>query len=232
MAAEIHADLASEFPPEIIIIDSIAVTQPESVQKTELADRSMRDNLARADFLTKFFDGLTDGFYYPAKGKDGKLPKGSRFIKLKYTPTTIICVNHAKTRTKTIGGGRTVTEWYSVGGVSLGYHAAIQIMVRRICFEKTGGKITHQRVGVTADKNKVAPPKENCEILLSFKGGMEQVGTVDYLSMAVDKGLAVVKGAWIECAFVPDGKIQGRENFNKFVEESPHAKELFVSKSE
>jgi len=227
MAEQIHADLASEFPPDVIIIDSIAVTQPTKVQEKEIKDRSMKDNLGRSDFLTKFFDGLVDGFYYPSAGKDGKLPKGSKFMKLKYTPTTILCVNHAKQRTK-VAGGRTITEWYSVGGVSLDFHASIQLMVRRAGFEKTGTVITHQKVSVSADKNKVAPPKKSCEVLLSFKGGMEQVGIINYYAMAEDKGLATKNGAWISSHLLPDGKIQGIENFNKFVEENEDLKDIFT----
>ena len=228
MANQIHADLASELPPEIIIIDSIAVTQPESVKEKQISDRTMRDNLARAQFLTVFFDSLTDGFVYPPRGKDKLLPKGARSLKLKHTPTTIMCINHAKQRTKTIATGKTITEWYSVGGVSLDFHSCIQLMVVRIGFEGKGNAVTHQKIRVTADKNKVAPPKKSCEIMLSFKGGMEQVGTIDYLPMAVEKGLATVAGAWIKSALLPDGKIQGKEAFNQFVDESPDTKKIFM----
>ena len=230
MANQIHADLASENPPEIIIIDSIAVTTPESVKEKSIEDRTMRDNLARASFLTDFFNSLTDGFYFPPKQK--KPPKNAppqKHVKLKNTPTCILCINHAKTRTKVIAPGKSITEWYSVGGVSLDFAAVLQFMVKRIGFEKTSnGEVTHQKIKITADKNKLAPPKKSCEVLLNFKGGMEQIGVVDYLGVAIEKGLASAAGAWITCALLPDGKIQGRDKFNQFVDEHPDVKKVFA----
>lgn len=227
MAEQIKADLASEFPPEIIIIDSIAVTTPEAVKEKEIKDLSMKDNYARSDFLTKFFNSLIDGFKYPPKvGKE--TPKNQKHVKLKYTPTCIMCINHAKTRTKSIGGGRTMVEWYSVGGVALDFAAVLQFMVKRTGFEKDGNRVTHQKIHITADKNKLAPPKNSCDVLLNFKGGMEQVGIVNYFAMAEEKSLATKAGGWITSALLPNGKIQGVDNFNKFVDETPSVKKVFT----
>jgi recombination protein RecA len=230
MADQIHADLASKYPPEIIIIDSVAVTQPKSVKEKNIEDRTMKDNLARASFLTGFFDSLTDGFFYPPKNSQGKLSKDSRHIKLRHTPTTILCINHAKQRTKMVGA-RPILEWYSVGGVSLDFHSCIQLMVKRRGFEGKGNNITHQKVQVTSDKNKVAPPKKSCELLLNFKGGIDQVGITDYLTIAIEKGLAHKAGGWIKSRLLPDDKIHGAEAFNKFVDENEEIKKVFVGGS-
>lgn len=227
MGSQIFADLASEFPPDIIVIDSLAVLQPEGLMIKDVADHTMKDNLARADYLTKFFNRLTDGFYYPASGKDGKIPAGAKHIKLSQTETTVICINHAKQRTVK-SGSNTYTEWYTVGGVSVNFHAAMRLMVRRAGFEESGGITTHQKINVKADKNKVAPPRRSCELLLDFKGGLQQVGIVNYLRKAMERGLATAKGGWIHSALLPDGKIQGKDHFNKYIEENDVAKKAVI----
>lgn len=230
MSEMIHADLAlGELAPSIIIIDSIAVIQTEEVMETAIGDRTMKDNLARADFLTKFFDGLTDGFWYPSAGADGKIPAGAVQCNIGATQTCLICINHAKERTKKVGA-KTIMEWYSVGGVSLDFHACLQLMVTRRGFEKgPDGNVSHQKVHVCADKNKVAPPKRECDMLLSFKGGLEQLGTIDWFAIAEQKGLASKNGSWIEShALLPNGKIQGVEAFNKYVDETKEAQDLLA----
>lgn len=230
MADQIMEDLASEYPPEIIIIDSIAVVQAENVASKAIKDRTMKDNLARSTFLTQFFDTITAGYLFPPLAKGHKKTAQHKMVRLGDCPTAIICINHAKLRTKTIGGGKTIQEWYSVGGVALDFHACMQLMVTRIGFEGQKDNITHQRIRVCADKNKLAPPKRSCELLLSFQGeGIEQVGTVDYLTAAVTKGLAEVNGAWIKSVLVPGGKIQGKENFNAHVHETASSKAMLVT---
>jgi len=226
----IQADISmGELAPSIIILDSIAVLQPEGVMETEFEDRNMRDNLARADFLTKFFDSLTGGFYYPGANKDGKLPDDAKKYSIGGTTTCLLCINHAKERTKKVGP-KTFVEWYSVGGVALDFHAVIQLMVTRRGFEKgLDGNVSHQKVHVCADKNKVAPPKRECDLLLSFKGGMEQLGTIDWLSLAISKGLATKDGAWIKSTvLLPNDKIQGEEKFNQFIDGNEEAKKLLT----
>ena len=141
----IHADLSmGELAPSIIIIDSIAVIQTANVMETAIEDRNMKDNLDRASFLTKFFDGLTDGFYYPAANSKGELPPDAKLCSIGGTQTCLICINHAKERTKKVGS-ITIQEWYSVGGVSLDFHACLQLMVSRRGFEKgPDGNVSHQ----------------------------------------------------------------------------------------
>jgi recombination protein RecA len=223
MAEQIKEELSDPQPPEIIIIDSLAVLTPESVMEKDIKDYSMRDNMARADFLTKFFNSLVAGFWYPPADANGKVSKDAIQVTLGSRPTTIFCVNHAKIRTKT-AGNRSYTEWYTPGGVSLDFAAALRLHVFRKEYEKAGGVVTHQIVSVVGDKNKIAPPKRECEIRLSFSGGMEQMGGLDYLQLALNKGLAEVKGPWIFCSMLPDGKIQGREKFNAIINSNEELK--------
>jgi recombination protein RecA len=232
LASMVMEDLSlGELGPNIIIIDSIAVMQPEIVMEKEIGDLSMRDNLARADFLTKFCNSMMGGFYWPPKTDNKDLPKDSKQISLADTQTTILCVNHAKQRTVK-SGAKTYVEWYSVGGVALDFSAVMQLMVKRIGFrEDSMGNISHQEINVKADKNKIAPPKRECELLLSFKGKIEQLGSIDWLSLAIEKGLAQRKGesSWIESLILlPNGKIQGAEAFNKYIEGNPDKKAVLT----
>lgn len=236
MASMIQADLSEKDPesgvslaPNIIIIDSLAVLQPQDTMEKEVEDLNMRDNMGLASFLTKFLNKLTYGWYWPPKDSKGVLPKGSLLTKLGQTHTCILATNHAKERTKS-AGGKTWVEWYHVGGVAMDFHSCLQMMIKRIGFEEgADGNVSHQKINIKADKNKVAPPKRECNVLLSFAGGMEQIGIVDYLSMAVTKGLATVEGAWITSALLPKGKMQGREAFNKFVDSNKEVRKVFIS---
>lgn len=229
MGSMVQADLASGIlAPSLIIIDSIAVVQSAGVMEKEFEDLNMKDNLARADFLTKFFNSLTYGFYWPPAGSDG-LSKDARTVRIADTDVCLVCINHAKQRTVKVGQ-KTIQEWYSVGGVALDFHACLQLMVTRRGFEMgTDGKPSHQRVHVCADKNKIAPPKRDCDMLLSFKGGMEQLGTIDWCSIAITKGLAEKNGAWVVShVLLEGGKIQGVDNFNKYIEDNEDKKKLLI----
>ena len=231
MANMIKEDLSlGELAPNIIIIDSIAVITTEVVMGKDIDDLNMRDNLSRADFLTKFFNSITDGWFWPAADSKGKLPSGAKQIRLDDTETTIMCINHAKERTKS-AAGRTWVEWYSVGGVSLDFHACMQLMIKRIGFLEDALKnVSHQKLNVCADKNKLAPPKRECQLLLDFKGGLSQLGTIDWLSLAIDKGLAEKNGAWIKShVLLEEGKIQGEDAFNKYIEKHDEAKALLTA---
>lgn len=212
----VKANLASTAPSEIFITDSLAVLQPQQVMEKAVEDLTMHDNMARATFLTKYFDSLRNGFWFPAMGADKKVPKDAKQIKLSKTPCVGLFINHVKPHTKS-AGGKTWIEYETVGGMSMKFHASIRLTVKRIGFEKQGDKVTHQRIEVKAVKNKYAPPQRSCELLLSFDGTLKADSQVDYLELAVTKGLAEQKGAWIMSALLPSGRIQGKEAFNELV---------------
>jgi len=226
MSEQIQADLASEYPPDIIGIDSLAVIQPSQVLGKTVEDLNMNDNMARASFYTIFFNKIIDGYYWPPLKKKEKLGKDHKFHDLKSSRTTLMCVNHAKQKTES-KNGQSWTVWYTVGGVSLDFHAAMRLMCRRGKIDAKD-KLQFQVVHLKADKNKLAPPHRECDIKLSYQGGMEQIGSVNYLEMAEVKELVVVAGGWISATFLPGSKIQGKDNFNAFVNTDPDVKKLIV----
>jgi len=232
VAAMIKEDLSlGELTPNIIIIDSVAVLNPEQVMKKDNEDLSMNDNYALAKFLTEFLKSVTGGWYWPPAADHGKakLSSDAKKICLADTNTTMIHINHAKAKTIS-QNGRTWTEWEHVGGKALDFHCALQFMVTRMGFvEDMLKKVSHQKIKVCADKNKLAPPKRECMLLLDFKGGISQLGTIDWLSIAINKGLATKDGAWIKSAvLLPNDKIQGAEAFNKFIDGNKDTQKLLV----
>ena len=232
-AAMIKEDLSlGELAPNIIIIDSVAVLNPEQVMAKDNEDLSMHDNYALAKFLTEFLKSITGGWYWPPAGNHGKdkLSSTAKKISLADTETTIICINHAKERTKT-AQGNTYIVWEHVGGAALDFHACLQLMVKRIGFQEDALKnVSHQKINVCADKNKIAPPKRECQLLLDFQGGIEQLGTINWLGIAIVKGLAERNGAWITShLLIPGGKMQGEEAFNKFIDSNEVAKGLLTA---
>jgi len=226
MAEQIQADLASEYPPDIIGIDSLAVIQPSQILGKRVEDLNMNDNMARASFYTSFFNKIVDGYYWPPLKKKEKLGANNKFYDLKSSRTSLVCINHAKQKTES-SNGQSWTVWYTVGGVSLDFHASIRLMCRRGKIEAKD-KLQFQIVHLKADKNKLAPPQRECDIKLSYKGGMEQVGSVNYLEMAEQKALVAVEGSWIKATFLPGGQMQGRDNFNAFVNTDPDVKKLIA----
>jgi RecA/RadA recombinase len=232
VAAMIKEDLSlGELTPNIIIIDSVAVLNPEQVMKKDNEDLSMNDNYALAKFLTEFLKSVTGGWYWPPAGNHGKdkLSSSAKKICLADTNTTIININHAKQKTES-ANGKTWTVWEHVGGKALDFHCCLQFMVTRVGFVEDALKnVSHQKIKVCADKNKVAPPKRECMLLLDFKGGISQLGTIDWLSIAINKGMAEKSGGWITShILLEDGKIQGGENFNKYIDAHDDKKKLLT----
>lgn len=225
MGTQIQADIADEFPPDIIIIDSLAVIQPQQVLGKTVDNLNMNDNMARATFYTNFFNKIVDGYYWPALSKGESPSSKHKFCDLKKSGTTLICINHAKQ--KTVGSGpMTRVEWYTVGGVSLDFHASIRLGVKRGKIDLKE-KLSYQTVHVKADKNKVAPPLRECDIRLSYKGGMEQIGSIDYLEKAEKMGVVEIRGGWIYADFLEGGKIQGKTKFNEFISSNDMLKKRF-----
>jgi recombination protein RecA len=237
MGDQIHADLASEFPPEIIIIDSLAALLPEQLMDKEVSEQGMNDNMARAKYLTQLLTSLVRGFHYPpmpkktAENQHPKLPADSRYIRLGTTPTCVLCINHAKQAMPRIHDKPGVIKWNTLGGAAMKFFASIRLMVKRVGYGKEGEKIVSQTVQVCADKNKLAPPKRECQLILSFKGGISQMGGLDYLTMAIGKNLAEKSGpGWISSKLLPGGKIQGKDAFNEFVDKNVEVKKLLMEK--
>ena len=224
----VKANLAMENPSEISVIDSLAVLQPQQVMGKTLDELGMNDNMQRAKLLTDFFNSVRDGFWFPQQDAKGDIPKGAKQIKIGYTPCVLICINHVKPHTK-MAGGRSYVEYETVGGMSLRYHASIRLTVSRAGFEKTGDKVTHQLVKVKCIKNKYGPPQRECELKLAFSGGLEANEGVNYLELALTKGLVVQKGPMIVSALLPNGKIKGKQAFNELVESTPDLKKLFIN---
>lgn len=222
MADMIQEDIAmGEDGPCTHVIDSLATIIPRSIAGVSLDDFSMKDNYALATFLTRMCNKLDSGFFFPGEDDKGKLPSGAKWYNLSTSGQSIICINHMKTSTKLVNGNPVVEE-KSVGGDAMGFHGCVQLKVSRIGFEKSGDITVAQKLKVIADKNKVAPPKKSCELGLSFSGKMEQLGEIDWLTIAKNKGLAVQKGAWISSpVLLPEGRIQGANSFNAYIAAHP-----------
>jgi hypothetical protein len=228
LAELLKANIAMDSPSEISIVDSLAVLQPQQAKGKKLEDLTMNDNMRRAKVLTDLFDSLRDGFWYPNAGDDGKIPKGAKQFKLGHTPCVVILINHLKPHTKNIGGGKTIIENETVGGMSARFHASMRLVVSKHGYEKSGDRVTHQIIKIKAIKNKYGPPQRECELKLSFEGKLEQRTGINYYDMAMSKSLIEQRGAWIYSELLPEGRMQGKDAFNEYVEKTPELKKLFI----
>lgn len=221
MADQIHEELATA-PPDIIIIDSLAVLMTKNLQGKDISEYNPNDNRSRAAFLTVLFNSLLNGFTYPPGGKNPK------HVNLGRARSCLMCINHVKSQPKQIAPGKTILEDKTVGGVSLDFCASLRLGVRRRGYIYTGDVVTHQKIEVKSVKNKVAPPLRTCELQLSFDGGLKEMGGLDYLQLAINKGKAEVKGSWVYSDLLQDKKIQGKEAFNEAMHNWPEARDFLL----
>lgn len=122
----------------VIVIDTVAVLQPEAMIFRENENMKMNETQERAKVLTRFFNDIDGGF--AVKDKSGKfIPIKKEIIdtfkshgvkitnplihKLSYYDCAIIGINHAKTMIGVLYGD----PIYTVGGDGLGFHSSIRL---------------------------------------------------------------------------------------------------------
>ncbi len=170
---------------DLIIIDSVPAFQPAQVAGKAMKDMNMNDNFARAKMLSIFFNSIIGGYEVapvpttankkPAKIKsttthivDGK--ETNTIHKLRDKKTSMIWINHAKTKMGVMFGERTTTP----GGESLKFYSSIRLGMTYMKKSKAKdfGQSDYKIVKVKAAKNKLAQPFGEALLRLHWDGAI------------------------------------------------------------
>jgi recombination protein RecA len=178
---------------DLYVIDSVGAILPRGASTVDNSEGlSMNEKLQRASLLTGFYSQIRSGYRIGKPGtakKDGSYNivdlieadkiyttdgKTDKYLhKLSDKDTTLIMINHQKTKPGQSFGDATTTA----GGDSGKFDASIRI---RITYKKKSskkdksGRPAYKVVEIRADKNKVAPPHGAAEFLLYQDGRLEE----------------------------------------------------------
>jgi recombination protein RecA len=110
------------------------------------------------------------------------------------------------------------------GGRALKFFAAVRIDVRNVEHVKRSDGIIGERLCLTVQKNKSAPPFKRAEIMILFGEGISHEDEI--LDLGVECGVFSKKGDW----YIYNGlKIgQGRDNTKMYLSLNPDAKDEIV----
>ncbi len=112
---------------DLIIADAMPAFQPLlNVDQVAGEKVTMNKNLERAKMYTRFFNDLMGGYRIKPPGKNQKFIKnqnGDEFTRIYETNTTLIFINHAKTKIGIVYGERT----YTPGGDAINFASSIRI---------------------------------------------------------------------------------------------------------
>lgn len=125
---------------------------------------------------------------------------------------SVVFINQTRQNINTMGYGSPNT---TPGGKALRFYSSIRLEVSRIGAVKSGEEIVGNRTKIKVVKNKFAPPYKEVLLDIIFGEGMSK--EADILQNAIEQGIIKQKGAWI--TYGEDVKMQGKENFRKYLKE-------------
>jgi len=174
--------------PLLIIIDSVAALSPESEIKGILADGKGAGLGGQARLMSEGLRGLNSV--------------------LGGTNTVVVFINQTRSKIGVSYGSPETTS----GGVALKFYSSVRIKISRTGSEKIGENIIGNKIKAKIVKNKLAPPFKECEGLIVFGKGIDQLWDI-WLSLQ-SKKLITKKGAWSSIPSLPE--LKSFSGYNSF----------------
>lgn len=187
---------------DLIILDSMPKLVPERIAEAKGTKSTMHDKQQPASMFASFFNSL-GGFYVRDTNK--KLMKSNKiyevdgvkvntFHKLSSKKTHLMFINHAMDDIAALAPGAVTTP----GGKKKQFEATLRLWLKAKGTEKNpDGTLKLRKIGIVAQKNKLAPPFGYTTLLLYADGRLE---AEDDDSILVDigkgRGLITQKGGW------------------------------------
>lgn len=175
---------------DLICIDSLKALKPRTTVEIEDDNPdSMHDNFARAKMLSVFFQDIRGGFTIKTSPtKKGEKPEiipadktyfvdgswTSNYHKLQDKKSVLIMINHEMDKQGVTWGSKVSTS----GGDSKNFDASIRLRIQTVKTAKKKDKFgtpEFRIISITADKNKVAPPKRSAEFFMQKTGSLEEL---------------------------------------------------------
>src|SRR5438045_4898919 len=127
--------------------------------------------------------------------------------------TSVIFINQLREKIGVMFGNPATTT----GGKALKFYASVRLDIRRIAPVKENEDVIGSHVRVKVVKNKVAPPFKQAEFDIMYAEGISHASLV--LDIAAESGIIEKSGAWYSYKGQKIG--QGRENSKMFLKDNP-----------
>lgn len=210
-------DALKKIRPTVIVIDSIPAMVPQDVMKASMEDKDFRGLSAR-----KITEGVAKATQYNNE-------------------TALVFINQLRINM----GVKFGNPESMPGGKGLKFHASLIMRVRRGAWLHTAdddderdedgfstledGKDA-KRIGfmlrLRTEKNKCAPPWQDCELKFFFNGEIDPLGSLIHL--AQQRGIIEVTGSWFKLPGV-EAKLHGLPAVEKAIREDEDLKARLVT---
>ena len=189
-ALEITEQLVRSGAVDIIVVDSVAALVPRSEIEGDMGDSHVG---LHARLMSQALRKLT-----------GAINKSNCII---------IFINQLREKVGVIYGNPEVTT----GGRALKFYSSMRIDVRKVeQLKAPGNEFIGSRTRAKIVKNKVAPPFKQAEFDIMYGTGIDKVGEIADLSVAL--GIATKGGAWFTYG---EERFQGKEKFKDYIKSNP-----------
>ena len=189
-ALEITEQLVRSGAVDIIVVDSVAALVPRSEIEGDMGDSHVG---LHARLMSQALRKLT-----------GAINKSN---------CVIIFINQLREKVGVIYGNPEVTT----GGRALKFYSSMRIDVRKVeQLKASGNEFIGSRTRAKIVKNKVAPPFKQAEFDIMYGTGIDKVGEIADLSVAL--GIATKGGAWFTYG---EERFQGKEKFKEYIKSNP-----------
>lgn len=189
-ALEITEQLVRSGAVDIIVVDSVAALVPRSEIEGDMGDSHVG---LHARLMSQALRKLT-----------GAINKSNCII---------IFINQLREKVGVIYGNPEVTT----GGRALKFYSSMRIDVRKVeQLKAPGNEFIGSRTRAKIVKNKVAPPFKQAEFDIMYGTGIDKVGEIADLSVAL--GIATKGGAWFTYG---EERFQGKEKFKEYIKSNP-----------
>lgn len=198
-ALEITEQLVRSGAVDIIVVDSVAALVPRSEIEGDMGDSHVG---LHARLMSQALRKLT-----------GAINKSNCII---------IFINQLREKVGVIYGNPEVTT----GGRALKFYSSMRIDVRKVeQLKAPGNEFIGSRTRAKIVKNKVAPPFKQAEFDIMYGTGIDKVGEIADLSVAL--GIATKGGAWFTYG---EERFQGKEKFKEYIKSNPDVQEELEKK--
>ena len=161
---------------DLIIGDAMPSFQPKFNMEQIAGERiTMNKKLERAKMFTGFFNDLSGGYRIKPPGKNQKFvtdKTGNTYHKIQHSKTTMIWINHAKTKIGIMFGERTYTPTGDAINFITSMRIGLSLIKKKIDSHK---QLVYKIIQIKAVKNKCGIPLKTVQVKMFLNGMIEPI---------------------------------------------------------